>query len=297
MPGPTPRHACFCAVAGIVFLMIDTDVASRPTVVRGSRPRTAPSRQKTGTVPALAVRPGGPAELLARALGMRHPVAIFFAALIGGILMLAGLSILLGLLVTHVLTTSAGLGAPDNSFIATLAHHRSGTLTTLSGIGSTVGGAPLLPILVGLIGIGFAIARRWRIAAFAVFVLLAESATYRITTLVIHRPRPNVHRLENLPANASYPSGHTAASVAVYSGLVFLITSRFTDSTGRALAWTFAILVTTFVAFSRMYRGMHHPIDVVGGVIVGIGAIVVLLFACRAAGAAAEARAGNVARS
>ena len=110
---------------------------------------------------------------------------------------------------------------------------------------------------------------------------------------MIHRHRPNVHRLDNLPVNASYPSGHTAASVAVYSGLVFLITSRFTNSTGRALAWTFAILMTTFVAFSRMYRGMHHPIDVIAGVLVGIGAIALLLFACRAAGAAAEARDGR----
>jgi membrane-associated phospholipid phosphatase len=78
--------------------------------------------------------------------------------------------------------------------------------------------------------------------------------------------------------------------VAVYPGLVLLLTTRFTDSTFRALAWTFAILMTTFVALSRMYRGMHHPLDVAGGVIVGIGAVLVVLFACRAAGAAAEAR-------
>ena len=274
--------------------MPDTDVASRPThpyVVRAPRTHSVPpSREGTETVPALSVRPGGPAQRFAQALGMRHPVAIFFAALLGGILLLAGLSILAGLLVTHVLTTSAGLGAPDNDFIKTLADHRSGTLTSLSGIGSAVGGAPVLPILVGLIGLGFAIAGRWRIAAFAVFVLAAESATYRFTTLVIHRPRPGVHRLENLPVNASFPSGHTAASVAVYSGLVFLLTSRFTSSTGRALAWTVAILTTTFVAFSRMYRGMHHPIDVIAGVLIGIGAIILLVFACRAAGAAAEAR-------
>ena len=122
-------------------------------------------------------------------------------------------------------------------------------------------------------------------------MLLAESATYRITTIVVPRDRPSVHRLEDLPADASYPSGHTAASVAVYSGLVLLLTTRFTSSLSKALAWTGAILLTTFVAFSRMYQGMHHPLDVAGGVLVGIGAILVLLFACRAAGAAAERRA------
>jgi len=216
---------------------------------------------------------------------------IFFAALVAGLLALAALSILLGLLVVHVLVGDLGLGGPDNSVNETMAQHRTGTLTTVSSVGSQVGGAPLLPILVGLVALVCALARRWHIAAFAVFALLTESATYRITSLVVPRDRPGVHRLENLPLDASYPSGHTAASVAVYSGFVLLLTSRFTDSTYRALAWTLAILMTTFVALSRLYRGMHHPLDVAGGVIVGIGAVLVVLFACRAAGAAADARA------
>jgi membrane-associated phospholipid phosphatase len=268
--------------------MTETDLVARPQL-RRPQPTRSTEKNRT-TVPALEARPGGAAERFARALGLRHPIATFFAALAGGFVLLAGVSILLGVLVTHVLITSAGLGTPDNDFVRTLAEHRSSTLTPMSEVGSQVGGAPVLPILAGLIGLGFAIARRWSIAAFAVFVLAAESATYRVTTLVVHRQRPDVPRLEQLPVDASYPSGHTAASVAVYSGLVLLLTSRFTNSTGRALAWTAAILATTFVAMSRMYRGMHHPLDVAGGVIVGIGAILVLLFACRAARVAADAR-------
>jgi len=105
------------------------------------------------------------------------------------------------------------------------------------------------------------------------------------------RERPSVPRLEKLEPDTSYPSGHTAATVAVYAGLVLLLTSRFTSSLSKALAWTGAILLVTFVALSRMYQGMHHPLDVAGGALVGIGAILVALFACRAAGAAAERQA------
>ena len=233
------------------------------------------------------------AEHFAGALGDRHPALVFALALLGGFLLLAAASILLALLVVHMLISGSGLGlaGTEESFNETLANHRNGTLTTFSEIGSQVGGAPVLPILVGLIALACAALRRWRIAAFAVFVLLAESATYRITSIVVPRDRPSVHRLEDLPVDASYPSGHTAASVAVYSGLILLLTTRFTSSLSKALAWTGAILLTTFVAFSRMYQGMHHPLDVAGGVLVGIGAILVLLFACRAAGAAAERRA------
>jgi membrane-associated phospholipid phosphatase len=243
-------------------------------------------------VPVLVARPGGAAERFAGALGNGRPALVFTLALVAGFLLLATASILLGLFVVHVLVAGSGLGleGADEGFNDALAHDRTGTLTALAEIGTQLGGAPLLPILVGIIGLACAAARRWRTAAFAVFVLATESATYKVTSLLVPRDRPSVHRLEGLPVDASYPSGHTAASVAVYSGLVLLLTSRFTSSLSKALAWTGAILLTTFVAFSRMYEGMHHPLDIAGGVLVGVGAILVLLFASRAAGAAAERR-------
>lgn len=222
---------------------------------------------------------------------------VFLTAVLGGLLAIATVTVLLGLLVVHVLTGPLGLRSWDESFVRTLADSRSGTLTSLSSVGSEAGGAYVLPVIVGLVGIVAAATRHWRIAAFAVVALMIESATYRLTTLFVERDRPDVNRLENLPVDASFPSGHTAASIAVYSGLVLLLTSRFTNSTFRAPAWTFAILMTTVVALSRMYRGMHHPLDVAGGVVVGIAAVLVVLFACRAAGAAARARRDREARA
>lgn len=208
---------------------------------------------------------------------------IFFPVLIAGLVALAIVSILLGLLLVHVLAEAAGLDHADNSVIEALADHRTGALTKLSSIASDAAGGVVLPLLVGTVGLACAIVRQWRTAAFAIFVLLTESAAYRITTYFIHRDRPSVPRLEGLPGNASYPSGHTAASVAVYLGLVMLLTSRFTSMKFRAVAWTLGILMVSLVALSRMYRGMHHPLDLAGGVIVGLGAILVVRFACRAA--------------
>ncbi|HEX5594257.1 MAG TPA: phosphatase PAP2 family protein [Solirubrobacterales bacterium] len=263
------------------------------------RERSHAATASTGTdadgrhsVPIFEARPGSLPDRFAAELDSRHPALVFFLAMLAGFLVLAVASILLALFVVHVLVSNGGLGleGTDESFNDTLAAHRTGTLTTIAEVGTQVGGAPVLPILVGLIAIVCAFMRRWLIAAFAVFVLAVESATYRVTSIAVPRDRPSVHRLEGLEVDASYPSGHTAASVAVYAGLVLLLTTRFTSSLKKALAWTAAILIVTFVALSRMYEGMHHPLDVAGGVLVGIGAILVLLFACRAAGAAAERR-------
>jgi membrane-associated phospholipid phosphatase len=76
----------------------------------------------------------------------------------------------------------------------------------------------------------------------------------------------------------------------VYGGLALLMTSRFTNLAFRVFAWTAVLAVVTFVAMSRMYRGMHHPLDVGGGIVVGIAALTVVVFACRTAAASAEAR-------
>jgi undecaprenyl-diphosphatase len=149
-------------------------------------------------------------------------------------------------------------------------------------------GGFVLPIVVGATALAFAALRHWRMAAFVVFVLAVESASYRITTLVVHRHRPQVHRLEDLPVNASYPSGHTAASIAVYCGLALLLTSLIKNRAFRIAVWSIAVLIPVYEALSRMYRGMHHPLDVAGGVVIGIASLCALVLACRAAGAAAS---------
>ncbi len=225
------------------------------------------------------------AERFAERFDGRHPAIVFAAALVLGFVVVATLSIGLGLLVTDVLIRNGAIASADEGFVTSVVAERTGSLTDASEVGSTVGSI-VLSVLAALVAIVFAFRRQWLIAAFAAFVPLVESGLYRVTSLAQPRLRPDVHRLENLPVDASYPSGHTAASVAVYAGLVLLLTSRITDRRVRWLAWAVAVLVPAFVAMSRIYRGMHHPLDTAGGVLVGLGAITIVLFACRAAGAA-----------
>lgn len=245
----------------------------------------------------LEARRGSPPERFAGRLHGRHPAAVFGLALLAGFAILAACSVAIGLVVTHVLLHAGGVASGDESVVESIVADRTGTLSDVSAVGTFLGGAPWLPALVALIAIGCAIKRFWRVAAFVVFALVVESATYRVTSLAAPRQRPTVHRLENLPADASFPSGHTAASIAVYVGLALLISSRFRTGWPRVAAWTVALLMPPFVALSRMYRGMHHPIDVAGGLLIGIGALLVLLFATRAAGVAEAARAPSGARS
>jgi membrane-associated phospholipid phosphatase len=217
-------------------------------------------------------------------------VLAFSIVMLVGLAATAAVSIGIGMFITRVVEHAWGIGAADERVNTWLAMHRDSTRTEASLLGSIIAGGVVLPIVTGSIAVVCAVWRQWRIATFVVFGLIVESASYRITTLVVHSHRPYVARLEGLPVNASYPSGHTAASIAVYGGLALLLTSRFTNGAVRVVAWTLVLAVVSFVATARMYRGMHHPLDVAGGVIVGVAALIVLVSACRAAGAAAAAR-------
>jgi membrane-associated phospholipid phosphatase len=230
------------------------------------------------------------ARLLADGFGELHPAIVFFVVMLAGLVVIAGLSIGFGFFVTRVVEHVWGIGAADERVNGWLAAHRTASRTDASLVGSIIAGGVVLPIVAGVIALIAAVFRRWRLAVFAVFGLAVESATYRATTLVVHSHRPTVPRLEHLPVNASYPSGHTAAAIAVYGGLALLLTSRFTNGPFRVFAWTVVLAVVTFVATARMYRGMHHPLDVAGGIFVGIAALTVVVFACQTAAASAEAR-------
>jgi undecaprenyl-diphosphatase len=251
---------------------------------------TIERRGDSSVVPLFEPRPGGPAERFSAAVGDRHPVVAFFLALISGYLLLAAASIALGLLVTEVVLSFDGVASLDERFPHWLATERTDGLTDASWVGSELAGGYAIPFVIGLVGLVMVLQRKWRIAAYVLFAVAVEAGTYRATTFFVDRRRPEVERLESLPVEASYPSGHTAASVALYSGLALLLTSRLARGRRRYLIWAIALAIPPIVALSRIYRGMHHPIDALAGIPIGIAAIVVVVFACRVAGAAIASR-------
>jgi undecaprenyl-diphosphatase len=241
-------------------------------------------------VPVLEPSPGGLAERVASRLGSRHPVTVFFLVTLAGVAVLTACSVAAGYLLTDVIGHVSGIHSANRHVDEWLAARRTPARTEASLIGSIAAGGVVLPIVVGAVAAVCALFRQWRIAGYVLFSLAVESAAYRGTTLVFHEHRPTVRRLESLPVNASYPSGHTAASIAVYGGLILLLSSKFRSPLLRAIAWPVAVAVPMYVALSRMYRGMHYPLDAIGGALLGLAALCVVVFACRAAGAAAKSR-------
>jgi membrane-associated phospholipid phosphatase len=254
--------------------------------VTPSHGRGAVAVQPRFAVPVIDEEPNSVGRSLAAIAGRAHPVRTFVAGVVLSFVAIAGLSILLGILVTHVIVATGGVNSADERLVNVLSRHRSGWLTDMSLLGSIIAGGVVLPIVAAVWAMVAALFRQWRLAAFIPVALAIESGAYRATTLAVHRDRPPVHRLEALPANASYPSGHTAASIAVYCGVALLLTSRISNAGARVAVWALAAAIPVYVAFARMYRGMHHPLDVLGGVLIGIAVLAALVLVSRAVGVA-----------
>lgn len=87
---------------------------------------------------------------------------------------------------------------------------------------------------------------------------------------VVDRPRPNISGVETFPVSAdtfSFPSGH---ATIVSAGLA-TVSIMFRGNVKRTILFVGLAFEAALVCFSRIYVGVHYPLDVVGGILLGTG--------------------------
>ena len=122
-----------------------------------------------------------------------------------------------------------------------------------------------------------------KIAVLTLFTLLFSGLIAVLVKHLIHEPRPfavldNVRLLimENDPL--SFPSGHSASTFAVVS---FLILNMKKLSRHYKIIDLCLIIFAVIIPFSRMYVGVHYPLDVLAGCLLGIiSALIVNRYKC-----------------
>ncbi len=92
--------------------------------------------------------------------------------------------------------------------------------------------------------------------------------------LIIRSPRPYLvlegvagKRLATAGGYA-FPSGHTQGAATFYAGLAYIVRKRWFTAA--------ALIISLAVGISRLYLGVHWPIDVAGGYLLGLAAAALL---------------------
>jgi undecaprenyl-diphosphatase len=142
-------------------------------------------------------------------------------------------------------------------------HHRTGWLNPVFEGLSWIGGQGLVWLVIAA-----ALAIWWRRPWLFFQVVVADFAAQLISyglkegigrerpPEVYAAPKPLVH----VPHDGSFPSGHASTSFACATMLAF--------SAPRA-APAFFVLAAA-IAWSRVYVGVHYPLDVLGGAVLGV---------------------------
>lgn len=188
------------------------------------------------------------------------------ALLVAAAVLLWGALTGIGLLVAGPLATL--VGPVDVGVIEWLAAHRQEPLTTVARVVGMLGSTLVVVVVtISAVAIAVAVTRRRRPAVFLILLPAVETLIYMAAAAIVGRDRPSVtHLTDALPPTASFPSGHVAATVVTYGGIALLVRAWGGRQIGR-LAVGAAVLAVVLVAWSRMYRGVHYPTDVLGSVL------------------------------
>ena len=176
----------------------------------------------------------------------------------------------IGYLLTHPLTTAGFThweGGLDRWFVG----HRSAGWNSVTNAASLAGDTPAA---IGISVVAFVVLRlvlhRWREPVLLAVSMIGEVAIFSATAAIVGRRRPTVKHLDGSPPTSSFPSGHTAAATTLYGLLAVIVIAYSARAAWRILAVAAAAVIVVSIGLSRLYRGMHYPSDVAGGIVLGL---------------------------
>lgn len=199
-------------------------------------------------------------------------VGLVLAAFVAVELLILGL----GLLVTRVLAHSA-LHRDEIAFEQDVVAARTPWWNHVTSFGTVLGATNTVIALTAVGCVVLALRGHGpRLPAFLALAVGGETVLFVLASLVIDRLRPAIPHLDGAPPTSSFPSGHTAATVALWCGLALGLARTHPRHPLALLSWVLAVVLPGFVLFSRLYRGMHWPTDVAASVVFTLAWILLL---------------------
>lgn len=192
---------------------------------------------------------------------------------------------LLLILLLAMFVAAGLLGGPASPFDAAIADWAGGLrgayprftsfvaiLTQLGGVYATLGVGLLASALL-------AAGRQGRKALLLAATVILERLSVDGLKLAFGRPRPDLD-LPFMPTSASFPSGHSANSMAVFVAVALMAA----PPAWRRPALAAALSLSIVIGLTRIFLGVHWPSDVIGGWAWGLFAVGLAMIAGQRSG-------------
>ncbi len=112
-----------------------------------------------------------------------------------------------------------------------------------------------------------------RAAAYALGVLVVTRVVTHLVKVGFGRDRPEWQDPTHLLTSRSFPSGHASMTAALAGVLCVLVLMLVRRSSVRRVVYVAGVLATALACLDRVLLGRHYPSDVVGGVLLGAGTV------------------------
>ena len=198
--------------------------------------------------------------------------------------------ILLGCFAVWSVAVAAGWAVPvDAAAMNAMAAIRTPVLTEVATNFTALGSAPVVAAGV-LVAVLYCVASGRPRFALAMLGTPIAFLFCSLVKLVVHRPRPT-EALIVVPTTFSFPSGHAAASTALFLTLALLAAQGERRTGPQRVIIAAGLGIALMVAWSRVYIGVHYFSDVIGGMLLGATGTVAALLVVRRAVRGKEAQA------
>ncbi|MET9326455.1 phosphatase PAP2 family protein [Tsukamurella sp. NPDC003166] len=178
-------------------------------------------------------------------------------------------SVLIAVVLVAGLIVASGPTRVDSAVLNAIEPSRSAGVTSVVSVSTELFSPVLVPVWALCVA-GFLLYRDRRVqrAAMVLAAVAGAAAVAEVIKLIVGRPRPPAaDQLSAYEATLSYPSGHVTGTAALL--LAIALVGTVGRPAARSAAVAAALVVTVFVAWTRLYLGVHWLTDVSAGLLVG----------------------------
>lgn len=156
----------------------------------------------------------------------------------------------------------------DESILMFLDNHQNTIVLNIMKLISFIGSSSFLVPAISIIVVLLIFSKKYREILMIISASLGSLGINSLLKNMIKRERP-VEFFKAIETSYSFPSGHAMVAASLSFTIAYILTKNKSQASKKK-AYIIACLYTVLMSFSRLYLGVHYPIDVIFGMFYGV---------------------------